>query len=100
YEPTKEFMQRNKIVNNILYKPRGCDACNHTGYKGRIGIYEVMPISERIRALIEKGSGTDILREAARQEGMLTLWEAGMQKVAQGITDVEEVIRVALAGGE
>ncbi|MCM8783991.1 MAG: Flp pilus assembly complex ATPase component TadA [Candidatus Omnitrophica bacterium] len=100
YEPPKDFIQRNKIVKDIFYKPRGCEACNHTGYKGRIGIYEIMPFSERIRALVEKGSGTDILREAAREGGMLTLWESGMQKVAAGITDVEEVMRVTLVGGD
>ncbi|MCM8765992.1 MAG: Flp pilus assembly complex ATPase component TadA [Candidatus Omnitrophica bacterium] len=100
YEPSKEFMQKEKIVKDLLYRHKGCPACNQTGYKGRIGIFEIMPISERIRALIEKGSGTDILREAARSEGMLTLWESGMQKVAQGITDVEEVMRVTLTGGE
>jgi len=100
YEPSKEFLQKNKLTKDILYKHKGCQACRYTGYKGRIGIFEIMPISERIRALIEKGSGTDILREAAREEGMLTLWESGLQKVAQGITDVEEVMRVALAGGD
>lgn len=100
YEPPKDFVQKHKIAKDLLYRRKGCSACKQTGYKGRIGIFEIMPISERLKVLIEKGSGTDILREAAREEGMLTLWESGLQKVVKGITDVEEVMRVTLVGGE
>jgi len=96
YEPTVDFLQRNKLNKDLLYRPRGCERCNNTGYKGRLGIYEIMVISSKIRNLIEKKTGIEPLREAAREEGMLTLWESGMQKVAAGITDVEEVMRVTL----
>jgi len=73
----------------------GCDKCNNTGYLGRIAIYEVMPISEKISKLIvEKASASDIQKQAI-SEGMLTMKQDGYVKVLEGITTVDEVLRVA-----
>jgi type IV pilus assembly protein PilB len=80
-----------------LFKGKGCQTCNFTGMKGRVAIYEVMPISERLRALILKNASTAELQEAARREGMKTLREAGLAKVLEGITTVDEVVRVTLS---
>lgn len=75
------------------YKPVGCSACNN-GYKGRVGIYQVMPISEEIQRIILKGgSALDIAQQAAR-EGVRTLRESGLLKVKQGMTSLEEVLSV------
>lgn len=75
------------------YKPVGCDACNN-GYKGRVGIYQVMPISEAIQEIIlADGSAVDIAKQAER-EGVLSLRQSGLQKVIQGITSLEEVLGV------
>jgi type IV pilus assembly protein PilB len=75
------------------YKPVGCSACNN-GYKGRVGIYQVMPISEEIQRIILKGGGAlDIAQQAAR-EGVRNLRESGLLKVRQGMTSLEEVLSV------
>jgi type IV pilus assembly protein PilB len=75
------------------YKPVGCSACNN-GYKGRVGIYQVMPISEEIQRIILKGgSALDIAQQAGR-EGVRTLRESGLLKVRQGMTSLEEVLSV------
>ena len=77
------------------YEPVGCVRCNHTGYKGRLGIYEVMPVSDGLRKLIlEKGSA-DEMRAFARADGMRTLREDGLEKIRRGVTSVAEVLRVA-----
>ncbi|HKC13776.1 MAG TPA: ATPase, T2SS/T4P/T4SS family, partial [Vicinamibacteria bacterium] len=76
-----------------LYKGRGCGTCNGTGYKGRVGLYEVMEISEGVRDLILGGATAVELRRKALEEGMLTLRMSGIEKVKAGITTVEEVLR-------
>jgi len=76
-----------------LYKGRGCSECGNTGYKGRIGLYEVMPISPEIREMILKRASTSALRERAIQEGMLTLRNDALIKLKNGITTLEEVVR-------
>ena len=76
-----------------LYKGRGCGACNGTGYKGRVGLYEVMEISEAVRDLVLVGATAVELRRKALEEGMLTLRMSGIEKVKAGITTVEEVLR-------
>lgn len=76
------------------YKPVGCSECGNKGYKGRVGIYQVMPITEDIRKIILR-EGTDIeIAEEARNNGILSLREAGLQKVKLGITSLQEVIGV------
>src|SRR3954463_7099393 len=77
-----------------FYKSVGCDQCNHTGYRGRIGIYEVMKVTDKLRRLITVKSTEDQLREAAVAGGMITLGEDGLAKVKSGITTPEELLRV------
>jgi len=77
-----------------FYKSVGCDQCNHTGYRGRIGIYEVMKFTDKLRRLITIKSTEDQLREAAVGGGMITLGEDGLAKVKSGITTPEELLRV------
>ena len=75
------------------YKPVGCSECNN-GYKGRVGIYQVMPISEAMQEIILKdGSALEIANQA-RKEGVKSLRESGLHKVKQGVTSLEEVIAV------
>jgi type IV pilus assembly protein PilB len=76
------------------YEPAGCGRCNHSGYRGRIGIFSVMTLSERIKEMtVSQASEADIA-VAAREEGMLTLREDGLAKVRSGMTSLEEVLRV------
>ena len=71
----------------------GCDACNGTGYKGRIGLYEVLEVTDPLRERILAGGSSRALRRAAIDEGMLTLRQSGLRKIAQGVTSVGEVTR-------
>ena len=72
----------------------GCDQCNHTGYRGRIGIYEVMPVTDELPRLIASRASEDHIREVAITSGMITLGEDGLAKVKSGITTPEELLRV------
>ena len=74
------------------YHPVGCERCNGSGYKGRCGIYQVMPISEAMQQIILSHGTALQIAEQARKEGVLSLREAGLQKVKQGVTSLEEVL--------
>src|SRR5215510_1590883 len=80
-----------------FYKGRGCQTCSFTGMKGRVAIYEVMPITEELRDLILKDASTAEIREIAQRAGMRSLRQAGLMKVIEGTTTIEEVLRVTLA---
>jgi type IV pilus assembly protein PilB len=89
----EEYEQYKDIT---FYKGKGCDICNNTGYKGRIALYEVMPISEPIKELILQGaSAIDIKREAIRQ-GLQTLRRSGISKLLEGVTSLEEVLKTTV----
>src|SRR4026209_2509260 len=79
-----------KVVPN---RGKGCDKCNNTGYKGRVGLYEVMEITEEIRELVLVGASALELRRKAVEEGMLTLRASGLRKVKEGVTTIEEIVR-------
>ena len=76
-----------------IYKGKGCDVCNGTGYKGRVGLYEVMEVTDTIKDLILSGATALDLREQAIKEGMITLRRSGLIKIKNGITSIEEVLR-------
>ncbi|PYS90978.1 MAG: type IV-A pilus assembly ATPase PilB [Acidobacteria bacterium] len=80
-----------------LYKGRGCSKCNNTGYKGRVGLYEVMEITDDVRELILIGASALELRKRAIENGMLTLRQSGLMKIRNGITTIEEVVRETVA---
>ena len=77
-----------------VYKGQGCDFCNDTGYKGRIALYEIMPVSEKLRRMILDGASTDEIREEAIKEGMSSLRMSGLRKIKEGITTIDEVMSV------
>ncbi|MGQ9762936.1 MAG: GspE/PulE family protein [Thermogutta sp.] len=86
-------MTPDDVVGKAFYRGRGCAACNNTGFKGRTGIFEYMPITDEIRELIHQGASTEELRDAAQRAGMKTLRQAGLEKIYDGTTTVEEVVR-------
>jgi type IV pilus assembly protein PilB len=99
YTPNSETLRALNIsetdaANIPFYRPVGCEACHQTGYKGRIGIYEVMTISDRIRRMISQRAGEDAIREVAQSTGMLTLGDDALAKVKAGVTTAEELLRV------
>ena len=77
----------------VPMRGEGCDRCNRTGYKGRVGLYEVMDVNEQLRELILVGASALELRRKAVEDGMLTLRMSGLRKVKEGLTTVEEVAR-------
>ncbi|MCL4499795.1 MAG: GspE/PulE family protein, partial [Chloroflexi bacterium] len=89
-------VDRTKIrIPRTFYRGKGCDGCNHTGYYGRIGIFEVLEITENVRKLvISPDFSLDNLQKLARDEGMATMLEDGLHKVELGMTTVEELFRV------
>lgn len=76
-----------------LKKGGGCGSCNNTGYRGRVGLYEVMEMSDQIRELILSGASAMELRRQAIEEGMISLRQSGLRKIQEGLTTVEEVVR-------
>ena len=99
YAPTDEALRevhldRERLPNGFLYRPKGCAKCAGTGYHGRSGIYELLIVDERIQNLILKGVDANVIRRAAVERGMTTLRDDGAEKVLRGITSLEEVARV------
>ena len=82
-----------------FYRGRGCDKCKQTGYKGRLGIYELMRVNEELADMIVRRAPLSELKEAAKSSGMTSLQEDGFRKVLDGFTTVEEVMRVVFTGG-
>ncbi len=83
-----------ELANEVTpMKGKGCDRCNQTGYKGRVGLYEVMEIAEELRELILVGASGLELRRKAVDEGMITLRQSGLRKVREGVTTIDEVVR-------
>ena len=76
-----------------MLQGRGCPACGNTGYKGRIGIYEVMPMKDELKELTLEGASSDEIRRTAVKLGMETLRMSGLGKIKDGISSVEEIAR-------
>ena len=87
----KHFGSSKKEIRT--YHGKGCELCSQTGYKGRVGIFEVMVASESIRQLIMQRANADAIKEQAIKEGMTTMIEDGIKKVMAGATTIEEVLR-------
>jgi type IV pilus assembly protein PilB len=99
YTPNSDTLRalnitESEAANIPFYRPVGCDACHQTGYKGRIGIYEVMKITDRLRRMIAQRASEDAIREVAQTTGMLTLGDDALAKVKAGVTTAEELLRV------
>lgn len=96
YEPIPELRNRFHLTEELLYKAKGCDFCQAQGYRGRVGVYEVMAPSRELRDAIAKGAPSHVLKELAIAAGMMTLWEDGLRKVQLGYTSLEELESVIL----
>jgi type IV pilus assembly protein PilB len=100
YEPvTPEYAARlaeagSTAIPDKIAEPAGCDLCDHTGYKGRIGVYELLQVDESIRSILRGGFKPDLLRAAARANGMRRLQDDALEKVHLEITSLEEILRV------
>ncbi len=107
YKPTSELVESLKKqmadlglesefrAPKILFRGRGCRSCNNLGYRGRVGIFEVLNVNENVRkAIVAPDFSLDTLKQLAREEGMVTMFQDGLRKVEKGITTLEEVLRV------
>jgi type II secretion system protein E len=90
-------IEAGQMSESQIMKPVGCDACRGTGYKGRMGIFEIFMIDDEVRHMINKRSSTLLLRQRARELGMRTLREDGVRKVLAGLTSAEEVISITIS---
>ena len=99
YTPEAETLRALSVPESaaaqfVFYRAVGCEECNQTGYRGRIALYEVMRVTDKVRRLIAQRAGEDLIREAAAESGMISLGEDGLAKVKAGITTAEELLRV------
>jgi type II secretory ATPase GspE/PulE/Tfp pilus assembly ATPase PilB-like protein len=94
YKPSPQERETFKLAETI-YKPVGCEGCRKSGYKGRIGIYEIMIVTNAIKELVYKGATTTDIKKVATDEGMVSLLVDGISKVNAGITSLEEVLAAA-----
>ena len=98
FEPTDEVLMeleltRSDVQGRTFFYGKGCKTCNGSGYKGRIALFEIMLMSDRIRDMIMDGASTQELQNAAREEGMQTLRDAGLIHIYDGVTTIEEVVK-------
>jgi len=105
YSPPKDAIKRLGMNLDIIdksevtfFRGKGCDHCKGTGYKGRIGVYELMPVNDKVRELILARASSYAIREAAVEAGMRTLKDDAMEKILLGMTTLEESLRVIYAG--
>ena len=103
YQPPRDAVKRLGIelqgdAKVTFYRGRGCDHCRGCGYKGRIGVYELMTINDRVRDLVLQKSSSHVIREAAIEYGMKTLKDDAIAKILLGMTTLEECLRVIYAG--
>ena len=97
-KPTEEQLAElglkpEDCVGKHFYQGAGCVACNNTGYKGRTAIHEFLRVNEEIRDIVLRNGSIAEMREAAQRNGMITLREAGLDKIFEGTTTIEEVVR-------
>ena len=90
----KHLMGLDESKPYKMYKPCGCDKCGQTGYSGRIGVYEILTVTPRVKEMIHKGSSADDIKDVAVSEGMVTLRENALKLVDKGITSFQEVMRI------
>jgi type IV pilus assembly protein PilB len=99
-QPTEEEIKVLKLgENDIIYEGKGCEACRHTGYRGRIGIFELLMVDDEIRSMIVDKVPANVIRETAVKKGMRTLWEDAKLKVRNGITTYSEILRTVYTEG-
>ncbi len=101
YQPTEEQLMELQLTpedlqGRAVYHGRGCEYCNHSGYKGRLGLFEIMTLDDELRELIMKNTSTQLLRAQARKRGMRTLRHSGLLAIFDGLTTIDEVVRETL----
>ncbi|MGH3135932.1 MAG: GspE/PulE family protein [Gaiellaceae bacterium] len=102
YQPTSAELNEIRMSPDVLgafdgtafYRKKGCPRCNHTGYRGRVGVFQFLRMSEEIAALAVQHASRDEIAKAAAENGMRSMWDDGLEKVASGLTSLEELTRI------
>ena len=102
YQPTPSELSDLRVSSesiaaldgSVFYRKKGCPRCNHTGYRGRVGVFQFLRMSEEVAAAAVRHASRDEIERAASSNGMRSLWDDGLEKVAQGLTSVEELARI------
>jgi len=94
YEPDQAQHRGINFTSDLIYKAKGCSDCNNTGYHGRLVVAEILPVDDDIRQLIAKSANYNDIKDAARKNGMDTLFETGIKTVDSGLTSFEEICRI------
>jgi type IV pilus assembly protein PilB len=89
-------LKRGDLEGRTLFRGRGCDSCNQSGYRGRMALFEIMRLDDQIRDMIMQEASTNVLRSEARKRGMRTLRESGLLAIYDGQTTIDEVVRETL----
>ena len=100
YDPPSSDLPEDFPVNRLqgpLWRPEGCEQCRGTGYRGRMGIYELLVSNQQVKDLATQRAASNVIKDAAMAAGMKTLRDDGWEKVLTGVTTIEEVIRVTKA---
>ena len=100
YETTSSLAKDFGIKQELLYKPKGCDYCSHTGYRGRIAIYEIILMNDQLREMVTRGAPLGEIKKRVREMGTSSLLKSGIKKVEEGVTSIEEVLSITLVAGE
>jgi type IV pilus assembly protein PilB len=104
YQPSVDELMKARVSPSVaaasdgmvFYRKRGCPRCNQTGYKGRIGVYQLLVMTEQLQTLAASKATREEIERAAIGEGMKTLWDDGIAKVASGLTSIEELARITV----
>ncbi|HBG61848.1 MAG: hypothetical protein A2Y03_04295 [Omnitrophica WOR_2 bacterium GWF2_38_59] len=96
YEPDPGQHGGITFKSDLIYRAKGCDECNSTGYKGRVVVAEVLPVDDEIRKLISNKASSTEIKDTARKNGMDTIFETGLKKIEQGITSYDEICRISV----
>ena len=96
---TQAILTRHETQGRQFYYGQGCKKCNNTGYKGRIALFEIMVMNDRLRNMIMEHASTADLRSAAKEDGMRTLRDSGLLHIYDGITTIEEVVKETISAG-
>jgi type IV pilus assembly protein PilB len=102
YQPSVDELLRARVSPDVaaasdgmvFYRKVGCPRCGHTGYRGRVGVFQLLEMTESLERLAARGATREELERTAGEEGMRTLWDDGLRKVAMGLTSIEELARV------
>ncbi|MDP2910733.1 MAG: type II secretion system ATPase GspE [Candidatus Omnitrophota bacterium] len=100
YETTPAMAKDLNIKQELLYKPKGCDYCGHTGYRGRIAIYEIILMNDKLREMVARGASLGDIKDKVKELGIKTLLRSGIKKAEEGLTSIEEVLSITLVAGE